>query len=99
VDESLAEDEAPSRARSRPGLGTEYGEAVDSPVVEVPFVRMNPSRPSVLLGARYNDRAGLVAMGVDLDSPPWYSDADLRQTADPFPVSSRRYAAPPPGWR
>jgi len=84
--------------QSRPGLGTEFGEAVTSYVQEVPFVRASPLHPSVLLGARYNDRAGLVAMGVDVDGPPWYSDADLRQTAEPFPVS-RRYSLPPAGWR
>jgi hypothetical protein len=68
-------------------------------VQEVPFARANPVRPSVLLGARYNDRAGLVAMGIDVDGSAWYSDADLRRTAEPFPVSRRTYALPPPGWR
>ena len=30
---------------NRPGLGTEYGEAVDSPIYEVEFMRANASRP------------------------------------------------------
>jgi hypothetical protein len=96
--------EAPSR---RPGLGTEFGEAVGSSVREVTFMRANPSSPSVVLGARYNDRDGLVALGIDVDrdmyacgGATWGRDRDLelRQTANPFPVTDRRYAAPPPCW-
>lgn len=92
---------APSPS-SRPGLGTEYGEAVTSPIYEVEFVRANATRPSMLLGVRYNDRAGLLAMGIQVDQPyPTACDTDLalRETASPFPVSDRRFAAPPPGWR
>jgi hypothetical protein len=86
--------------RERPGLGTEFGEAVSSRIQEVEFVRANASSPSVVLGVRYNDHDGLVAMGVNVDGVyPWPSDSDLRRTADPFPVSPRRYAAPPAGWQ
>jgi hypothetical protein len=95
-------DEAPAvpAKRSRPGLGTEYGEAVNSPIYEVEFVRANATRPSVVLGAHYNDHDGLLAMGIPVDGPETCDDdADLRNTADPFPVSDGRYAAPPPGWR
>jgi hypothetical protein len=96
-------DATPSR---RPGLGTEFGEAVGSSVREVSFVRANPSSPAVVLGARYNDHDGLVALGIDVDRDPyacgnsWGCDQDLelRQTASPFPVTDRRYAAPPPCW-
>jgi hypothetical protein len=88
--------QAPSR---RPGLGTEFGEAVSSPVREVEFVRANAVRPSVILGMRYNDRAGLVAAGIDVDNVWGPDDTYLRQTAQPFPVSQRGYATPPPGWR
>jgi hypothetical protein len=85
--------------RERPGLGTEFGEAVNSHIQEVEFVRANASAPSVVLGVRYNDHDGLVAMGVNVDGIyPWPGDSDLRRTADPFPVSPRRYAAPPAGW-
>ncbi|HVZ85785.1 MAG TPA: hypothetical protein VHG72_02375 [Polyangia bacterium] len=84
---------------SRPGLGTEYGEAVSSPIYEVEFVRANAARPSALLGARYNDRDGLLAMGIPIDEDTCASDADLRLSADPFPAADRRYAAPPAGWR
>jgi hypothetical protein len=91
---------------SRPGLGTEYGEAVSSRVYEVNFVRANASNPTAVLGVRYNDRNGLVAMGIPVDSYydqtcgsyEGYDDSDLRRTAEPFPVADRRFAAPPPGW-
>jgi hypothetical protein len=98
-----ATEAAPSKSMAppsrRPGLGTEFGEAVSSQVREVEFVRANASRPSVLLGMRYNDRAGLVALGIDVDNAWSPDDTYLRQTAHPFPVSQRGYAAPPPGWR
>ena len=89
------------RDRSRPGLGTEYGEAVRSPTYEVQFVRANSARPSAILGLRYNDRSGLLAMGIDVDGTDWAfsRDEELRRTAEPFPAADRRYAAPPPGWR
>jgi hypothetical protein len=92
---------APSR---RPGLGTEFGEAVGSSVHEVAFIRQSPSSPSVILGARYNDHDGLVALGINVDLDAcgggWACDRDLelRETASPFPVTDRRYAAPPPCW-
>jgi hypothetical protein len=95
-----AETEAAPAKRSRPGLGTEYGEAVSSPIYEVEFVRANAGRPAAFLGAHYNDHDGLLAMGIPVDGPPTCEDdADLRNSADPFPASAGRYAAPPPGWR
>ena len=97
----------PFARRSRPGLGTEYGESVNSRIYEVEFVRANPSHPSVVLGARYNDRDGLIAMGIPVDSAydqacsydNYYDEGDIRRTAEPFPVADRRFAAPPPGWQ
>src|SRR6185437_8471415 len=95
-----AEAEAAPAKRARPGLGTEYGESVSSPIYEVEFVRANAGRPAALLGAHYNDHDGLLAMGIPIDDPPTCAnDADLRNTADPFPACDGRYAAPPPGWR
>jgi len=88
---------APSR---RPGLGTEFGESVSSPLREVAFTRANATRPAVVLGVRYNDRDGLVALGIDVDgccNEP--DDLAWRQSATPFPGSDRRYATPPAGWR
>jgi hypothetical protein len=96
---------ASADASRRPGLGTEFGEAVGSSVREVAFVRESASTPAVILGARYDDRDGLVALGIEVDPAPcaaWACDRDrdldLRQTANPFPVVERRYAAPPPCW-
>jgi hypothetical protein len=100
---SRGDDRAPEKksARGRSGLGTEFGEAVSSPTYEVEFVRANLSRPAVVLGLRYNDRDGLIAMGIDVDGPDYayWREQELRRTADPFPAADRRYAAPPPGWR
>ena len=97
-----AEPSAPAARHSkksaeRPGLGTEFGESVSSRVTEVPFQRAH-RRPDVLLGARYDDHAGLAALGIDMDGSAM-SEADLRRTADPFPVVERAYAQPPAGWR
>ncbi|MDB4981817.1 MAG: hypothetical protein JWM82_2569 [Myxococcales bacterium] len=96
-----AAEPAPSR---RHGLGTEFGEAHDSSVREVAFVRASAGTPWVVLGARYDDREGLVALGIDVEPDTcggWACDRDLglRETATPFPVTERRYAAPPPCWR
>lgn len=99
--DALAKKGAPSRSR-RPGLGTEFGEAVGSHVTEIPFDRANPTRPAALFGVRYNDREGLVAIGIDVDRWPYAyeSEGELRRTADPFPkVERSSYAAPPRGWR
>jgi hypothetical protein len=84
--------------RTRTGLGTEFGEAVYSQIRHVEFVRAHASRPAALLGARYNDRAGLYALGIDVDARDEPADLALRQSADPFPVS-RRFARPPVDWR
>ncbi|HEY6881572.1 MAG TPA: hypothetical protein VI299_26280, partial [Polyangiales bacterium] len=90
-----AEASAKGSAERRSGLGTEFGEATDSQIEHVSFTRANAKRPSVLLGARYNDRRGLIALGIDVDGR---SDGELRQTASPFPVS-QHYARPPRDWR
>ncbi len=97
-----AQAEAGPSPRRRPGLGTEFGEAVNSPVQEVNFVRANAGHPAVVLGARYNDRDGLLALGINVDGTGTYlgpDDLAWRQSATPFPASDTRYAAPPSGWR
>jgi hypothetical protein len=86
-----------AKAAERPGLGTEFGEAVSSQVTEVPFQRAR-QRPDVVIGARYDDRAGLIALGIDVDGSA-VTEAQLRRGAEPFPVVEREYASPPPGWR
>lgn len=90
--------QAPER-EERPGLATAFGERTSSPVHTTTFQRASWSHPSAMLGARYNDHAGLVAMGLDLSyAGCCRSDPDLRHSATPFPASEPRYAAPPPGW-
>jgi hypothetical protein len=79
---------------ARPGLGTEYGEPVSSHVTEVPFERTS-SWPAARLAVRYDDRAGLAAMGIDVDR---VDEVAVRRSAEPFPAVDRQYAPPPPGW-
>lgn len=86
---------AEAQATRRPGLGTEFGEEHESHVRQVSFERAS-ARPEVVLTVRYDDRAGLLAAGVDLDRR-WKDDAELRRTADPF-RRDVRYARPPRGW-
>jgi hypothetical protein len=81
----------------RPGLGTSFGEEHDSHVQHVAFLRAS-SRPEVTLSLRYDDRAGLLAAGVNVDGnrcDP--NDAQLRRNADPFRRDAS-YAPPPRGW-
>jgi hypothetical protein len=103
ANDALAEREASGpRPERRPGLGTEFGESVSSPVQEVSFVRASAARPAGVLGVRYNDRDGLVALGIDVDVDGCCVPTDdlaWRGSATPFPASDRRYAAPPAGWR
>jgi hypothetical protein len=90
--------EAKGSIRARGGLGTEFGEALSSEIRHVAFVRASASRPAAFLGARYNDRNGLYALGIDVDARDAPSDLTLRQSADPFPAA-RGYARPPTDWR
>lgn len=85
-----------SRAEpERKGLGTQFGEARESRVWEVMFTRANATSPSEVVALRYNDRAGLMALGIRVD-PPAVADTELRtrETADPF--RANRFALPPP---
>jgi len=82
------------RSAERPGLGTEFGESHESDVTHVSFQRASSS-PAALLAVRYDDRPGLLALGIDVDGHGRGDDAYLRATATPF----HGYAEPPPGWR
>ena len=83
---------AEKRSADRRGLGTEFGESHESDVTRVSFERASRS-PAALLAVRYDDRPGLVALGIDVDGRG--DDAWMRATATPF----HGYAEPPPGWR
>jgi hypothetical protein len=94
MDEGLASRGA--EKRERPGLGTGFGEQHESHAVEVAFERAS-SRPAAVLTARYDDRKGLIALGIDVDGNRVSSrDRWLRDTAEPFRCD--RFAEPPPGW-
>lgn len=94
--EQRAERKADRGAERRPGLGTEFGEQHESRVHEVPFERAS-SQPQVVLALRYDDRRGLLALGIDLDGRGTCDEAALRQSADPFRRDG--YARPPAGWK
>jgi hypothetical protein len=92
--------EAPARSRAaeRPGLGTEFGEAHASRVEPTSFERAS-ARPEAVLTFRYDDRAGLLALGIDLDGRRDRRDeAWRRESAAPFRADAG-WCEPPPGWR
>lgn len=77
-------------------LGTEYGEAVSSTAEIVEFVRLDPAHPREIISFYYNDRAGLEAVGIEIEDE---EPAPLVQPRpDPFPASgaSDDFAPPPP---
>jgi hypothetical protein len=78
----------------RPGLGTEFGERRYSSVSWTRFVRKS-KRPTAIATLRYNNAAGLRALGINLG--PTYNHDELmtRETANPFPGNG--FATPPPG--
>jgi len=80
---------------SRPGLGTEFGERRYSSVQYTTFQRAQPAAPTAIVELRYDDREGLMALGIPVDrEPPYTEDRQLRENADPFPRN--RFATPPP---
>ena len=98
ADEAVSSAPAHVQPRKRSGLGTEFGEAMSSEIRQVSFVRHAAARPAALLGARYDDRAGLLALGIDVDGCDAASDLALRRSALPFP-GPRGFARPPADWR
>ena len=50
------------RPESRPGLGTEWGEARYSPTHDVPFTRADEERPLATTELRYDDERGVEAL-------------------------------------
>lgn len=86
---------AAKKPTDRPGLGTQFGEQHHSQVRRTTFIR-ETSSPTSTLEVRYNDRAGLRAMGIAIPDPMAVdTDVAIRETATPFP-GDRRFAQPPP---
>ena len=79
--------------RSRPGLGTEFGEARQSAAQYTRFTRSG-TRPIAVAELRYNDVAGLVALGIPVQPIPDEGELMTRETADPFPGDQRFSRAP-----
>jgi hypothetical protein len=69
---------------NRPGLGTEFGESRYSAASYTRFVRA-AQRPIAIAELRYNDAAGLMALGIPVQPMPDSGEIMLRETADPFP--------------
>ena len=76
----------------RLGLGTEFGEQRYSAASYTRFVRA-PGRPIAIAELRYNDTAGLMALGILVQPLPDAGEIMTRETADPFPGD--RFAHPP----
>jgi len=79
--------------KERPGLGTEFGEQRYSAASFTKFVRA-AGRPIAIAELRYNDTAGLMALGIPVAPMPDEGEIMTRETADPFPGDSR-FATPP----
>lgn len=79
--------------RSRPGLGTEFGESRNSAATFTRFVRA-PGAPVAIAELRYNDTAGLMALGIPVQPLPDSGEIMTRETADPFP-GDRGFARAP----
>jgi hypothetical protein len=96
-DGELGGDIAPPRdvapPTNRPGLGTEFGEQRSSAASYTRFVRSN-ARPVAIAELRYNDAAGLTALGILVTPLPSQGEIMTRETADPFPGDSRFSRAP-----
>jgi hypothetical protein len=77
---------------NRPGLGTEFGESRYSAASYTKFVRA-ADRPIAIAELRYNDSAGLMALGIPVAPMPDDGEIMMRETADPFPGDN--FARPP----
>jgi hypothetical protein len=84
---------APAPPTNRPGLGTEFGESRYSAASYTRFVRA-ANRPIAVAELRYNDAAGLTALGIPVQPIPDEGELMTRETADPFPGDGH-FAAPP----
>ncbi len=85
-DESPPPAEAPRN--NRPGLGTEFGENRYSAASFTKFVRA-AGAPIAIAELRYNNAAGLAALGINAEPLPNRGEVMTRETADPFPGDPR----------
>ncbi len=79
--------------QQRSGLGTRYGDHVDSAAEIVPFVRRDAQRPQEVVALYYDDRQGLEQRGIVID------DRSADPSPDPFPgveANAGQEFAPPP---
>lgn len=76
--------DAAPRPTNRPGLGTEFGESRSSAASYTRFQRAG-NRPIAIAELRYNDTAGLAALGIPVAPVPDEGELMTRETADPFP--------------
>lgn len=82
-----------AKKTERPGLGTEFGEQRYSAASYTKFVRA-ADRPIAIAELRYNDAAGLMALGIPVQPMPDEGEIMTRETADPFPGDTRFSRAP-----
>ena len=73
---------------------TKYGEDRHSAVSWTRFVRANETTPTAMAELRYNNSAGLTALGIPVEVVP-EEELITRETADPFPAN-HGFAQPPP---
>lgn len=73
---------------NRPGLGTEFGENRYSAASYTKFVRA-AGAPIAVAELRYNNAAGLAALGINAQPLPDQGEIMTRETADPFPGDPR----------
>jgi hypothetical protein len=86
-------DPTPTPRTGRPGLGTQFGEQRYSAASFTRFVRA-ADRPIAVAELRYNNAAGLAALGINAEPLPDHGEIMTRETADPFPGDGR-FSQPP----
>lgn len=91
AEEAASQECCGPRPSDRPGLGTEFGERRYSSVSWTRFVRAHAHRADVLIELRYNDLAGLQALGIPIVDT---DEVLTRETATPFP-GDHRFSQPP----
>lgn len=96
-DDERAESDCCGPRRERQGLGTEFGESRYSAASYTRFVRAG-AKPIAIAELRYNDDAGLKALGILVEPEPDPYELEVRETANPFP-GDHGFARPPAGIR